>query len=286
MGAKDTSFYQKNTLNINGRIINLDEPAVMGILNVTDNSFFDGGKYVTEKEVLNRAGEIFSEGAMFIDIGACSTRPGSIPVSVEEEMKRLLPAIKLVRKYYPDIIISADTFRSEVAKASIEAGADIINDVSGGEMDEKMFDVVAELSVPYVLMHLKGTPQTMQENPLYDNAVNEVFTYLGNKVMQLQSMGIKDIIIDPGFGFGKSVEHNYSLLKNLNVFNELNCPILVGISRKSMINKVLNIKPENAINGTIAANTIALMNGAKILRVHDVKPAVEAVKIVQTYKKS
>lgn len=277
----------------------MDSPAVMGILNVTPDSFFDGGKYNNEKAILLHAEKMIAEGADIIDIGACSTRPNAKEISEEEELKRLIPAIQLVRKKFADVIISADTFRSKVAEEAVNAGADMINDVGGGvgswELGENlrtpnskprtdMFETIAKLKVPYVLMHIQGTPQTMQANPQYKDVVKEVKEYFSLKVEKLKSLKVEQIIIDVGFGFGKTLEHNYSLLKHLAEFKEFNLPILVGISRKSMINKALGTKPEEALNGTTAANTIALMNGANILRVHDVKEAKEAVKIFNCIK--
>jgi dihydropteroate synthase len=257
----------------------LSTPAVMGILNITPDSFFDGGKYKDEKSILLHTGKMISEGADIIDIGACSTRPNAPDVSEEEELTRLIPAIKFVRKKFPEVIISADTFRSKVAELSVNEGADIINDISGGTMDEKMFEVIGKLKVPYVLMHIQGKPKTMQKNPQYQNVTDEVMSYFKEKIHLALKHGIKQIIIDPGFGFGKTIEHNYQLLKELSSFKEFEFPILAGVSRKAMINKVLGTKPEEALNGTTVANTIALMNGATILRVHDVKEAKEAVKI-------
>lgn len=266
-------------LIVRNKRITLSHPAVMGILNVTPDSFFDGGKYNDEKSILLQTEKMFSEGAALIDIGACSTRPDAAPVSEEEETNRLLPAIRVVRKKFPDAIISADTFRSNVARQAASEGADIINDISGGTMDTNMFDVIGKLKTPYILMHIQGTPQTMQQNPKYKNVVAEAMDYFDSRIRLALSKGIEQIIIDPGFGFGKTVEHNYELLKNLSSFKKFGFPILVGLSRKSMLNKVLGTTPETALNGTTVVNTIALMSGANILRVHDVKEAKEAVKI-------
>lgn len=267
----------------------------MGILNVTPDSFFDGGKYNDEKNILLHAAKMISEGADMIDIGACSTRPDAKDVSEEEELKRLIPAIKLVRKKFTDVIISADTFRSKVAEEAVNEGADMINDISGGgfviasrglrhskpeaKQSHRMFEVVSKLKVPYVLMHIKGTPQTMQKNPRYKNVVEEVKEYFKEKIGILEGWKDGRLILDVGFGFGKTVEHNYTLLKHLAEFKEFGFPVLAGISRKSMINKALGTSSQTALNGTTAANTIALMNGANILRVHDVKEAKEVVKI-------
>lgn len=277
--AKDTFFCEKQTLNCRGRLVFLDEALVMGILNVTPDSFFDGGIYTAEKAILQRVEKMLSEGADIIDIGGYSTRPGAKDVPEEEEMKRLLPAIKLIAEKFPGTIISADTFRSSVARAAVENGASIINDISGGAMDPEMFNTIAMLGVPYIVMHMQGTPETMQKKPVYEDAVKEILLFFAEKTRQLKELGVKDIIIDPGFGFGKNLEHNYRILQHLEDFRMLELPLMVGFSRKSMVNKVIGTKPENALNGTTVLNTIALMKGAKILRVHDVKEAKEAVKI-------
>lgn len=271
-------------LKFRTRNLELRTPSVMGILNITPDSFFDGGKYTNENSILIRIEKMISEGADIIDIGACSTRPNAKEVPEDEELTRLIPVIKLVKRKFPDIIISVDTFRSKVAEYSVQEGADMINDVAGGVQnsefgDNKMFEVVGKLNVPYVLMHTKGTPQTMQKNPHYENVMDEVISYFKEKVRKLESLNVKQIVIDPGFGFGKTTEHNYKLLKHLSKFKEFGFPILAGVSRKAMVNKVLDTKPEDALNGTTAVNTIALMNRANILRVHDVKEAKEAVKI-------
>lgn len=277
--AKDTFFCEKRTLNCNGRLLLLDEPLVMGILNATPDSFYEKSRFSSEKQLLLQVEKMLSEGADIIDAGGYSTRPGAKNISEKEELQRLIPAIKIILKKFPRIIISADTFRSEVAKAAVENGASIINDISGGTSDKKMFETVAKLGVPYILMHIQGTPQTMQNNPQYKNVTKEILFFFAEKTKQLKELGVKDIILDPGFGFGKTLEHNYEILKNLNDFKIFELPILAGFSRKSMINKVLHTKPENALNGTTVLNTMALMKGAKILRVHDVKEAKEAVKI-------
>lgn len=271
-------------LSCGDKQLDLSVPAVMGILNVTPDSFFDGGRYTDEDKLLQHAGDMVTEGASIIDIGAASTRPGSEDIGEAEELRRLLPSIQAVRKIFPDVIISADTYRAAVAEKAIEAGANMINDVSGGTMDNKMFEIAGRLKVPYVLMHIKGTPKDMQIDPQYDDVTGEVKKYFEEKLNRLQQLGVEQVILDPGFGFGKTVEHNYRLLHDLNTFTELGFPVLAGVSRKSMINKVLRTKPENALNGTTAVNTIALLNGAKILRVHDVREAVQAVKIVEFYR--
>jgi dihydropteroate synthase len=283
-GVKDTFFSKKKLLNIKGELISLESPIVMGIVNVTPDSFFDGGKYVDEEAVLERVSQVISEGGLIVDVGGYSSRPGAAEISEEEELKRVIPAIKIIRNNFPNVIISADTFRSNVAYKAIEKGADIINDISVGSIDKRMFDVVAELNVPYIMMHMQGTPQTMQLHPEYKDVTQDIIYYFSEKIDTLYQKGVSDIILDPGFGFGKTVEHNYTLLKNLQAFNMFELPVLVGLSRKSMINKVLNISPKDALNGTTVLNTLALLNGADILRVHDVKQAIEAVKLVEYYK--
>lgn len=267
------------TINVRGRLVSFDEPQVMGILNVTPDSFFATSRCRSEEEIRQRVCMMRREGATMVDIGAYSSRSGAEEVSVEEELRRLLPAVGIVSEEWPDAIISVDTFRAEVARQAVEAGADIINDISGGEMDKDMFRTVAELHVPYILMHMQGTPQDMQKAPHYDNLMCEVFRSLGERVEELHEMGVADVIVDPGFGFGKTMAQNYEMMARLGEFRLLGCPILVGISRKSMIYRLLDATPEESLNGTTALNTIALMNGASILRVHDVKEAVEAVKI-------
>ncbi|MCM2302905.1 MAG: dihydropteroate synthase [Flavobacteriaceae bacterium] len=267
------------TINCNGKLIDLSTPKIMGILNLTPDSFFDGGKYQNEKSIIEKVDKMINEGATFIDVGAYSSRPNAIHISEEEELKRLIPTLKLLFKTFPELLISVDTFRSKVALASVENGACMINDISAGEMDEKMFETVAKLQVPYILMHMKGTPQNMYKNPTYENIILEIMSYFSEKIYQLRKLGLNDLIIDVGFGFGKTLEHNYQLLQNLDYFKHLNIPILTGISRKSMLQKPLNITADEALNATTVANTIALLKGSSILRVHDVKEAVEAVKI-------
>lgn len=267
------------TINVRGRLVSLDEPQVMGILNVTPDSFFATSRCRSEEEIRQRVCMMRREGATMVDIGAYSSRPGAEEVSVEEELRRLLPAVGIVREEWPDTIISVDTFRAEVARQAVEAGADIINDISGGEMDKGMFRAVAELHVPYILMHMQGTPQDMQKAPHYDNLMCEVFRSLGERVEELHEMGVADVIVDPGFGFGKTMAQNYEMMARLGEFRLLGCPILVGISRKSMVYRLLDTTPGESLNGTTALNTIALMNGASILRVHDVREAAEAIKI-------
>ena len=268
------------SINCNGTLIDLTAPKVMGILNCTPDSFFDGGKYNSATAIVNQVEKMLSEGATFIDIGAYSSRPGAKHISEEEELNRILPVIKLLVSEFPAIIISVDTFRSNVAEQCIHQGACIINDISAGDMDLNMFPVIAKLQVPYIMMHMQGTPQNMQQNPTYENVVTDVLYYFSKKIAELHNLGVNDIITDVGFGFGKTVSHNYELLKHLALFKNLEAPMLAGLSRKGMLYKPLGITAESALNATTAANTVALLNGASILRVHDVKEAVETVKIV------
>lgn len=279
MSAKDNFFYTKCSMNCGGRLISFDKALIMGIINLTPDSFYDKSRFLSEKEILKQVEKMLNDGADIIDLGAVSTRPGSEKISEEEELKRLLPALKSIRESFPECIISVDTWRAVVAKKAVAEGANIINDISGGTMDAYMFETIAQLKVPYILMHIQGTPQTMQQNPTYNDVVNEVIDFLAERIQKLRLLGVSDIIVDPGFGFGKTLEHNFTLLKHLEQFAILDCPILVGVSRKSMITKALNIKADESLNGTTVLNTISLMKGAKILRVHDVKEAVEAVKL-------
>jgi len=265
--------------NSNSGIFSTKNAIVMGILNLTTDSFFDGGKYILEKQIIKKCRNMLDEGASIIDIGAQSSRPGSLQVSSEDELKKLLPIIKLLKNNFPSIIISIDTFWAETAHKTILAGADIINDISAGNMDKKMFNVIAKHNIPYIIMHMQGTPQNMQKKPTYNNVVNEVVNYFDEKIKELRALNISNIIIDPGFGFGKSLEHNYQLLNNLNAFKDFNLPLLIGASRKSMIYNLLDTTAEKALNGTSVINTLALQNGANILRVHDVKEAMESIKI-------
>jgi dihydropteroate synthase len=267
------------TLNVKGNLLVLNLPIVMGILNVTPDSFFDGSAANTLEVEQRRLIKMIDEGATIIDIGGQSTRPGAEQVGVEEELQRVLPIIKFASKNFPKSILSIDTFYAEVAEKAINAGASIVNDVSAGKIDPEIISIVAKLRVPYVLMHMKGTPKNMQLNPVYENVVEEVFDFLEENSAVLKEKGIKEVIIDPGFGFGKSLSDNFSLIAQLSRFESLKCPILAGISRKSLITKTLNIKSEEALNGTTALNMALLMNGASILRVHDVKEAVETVKL-------
>lgn len=273
------------TINVKGQLIDLSEPQVMGILNVTPDSFFSGSRKQTETEIRERAAEIFNEGASMIDVGAYSSRPDADDISPEEEMSRLRRGLKIVREMYPEAIVSVDTFRADVARMCVEEyGADIINDISGGNMDSRMFSTVAELGVPYILMHMKGTPQTMQQSPQYDDLMKDILLYFAERVQQLRDLGQKDIIIDPGFGFAKTLDHNYELMQQLDKLGIFELPVLVGISRKSMIYRLLGGTPADALNGTTTLNTIALLKGASILRVHDVKECVEVVNIVKKMK--
>jgi len=279
--SKNTIFSQFYSFNCGGKLIAPELPLVMGILNITPDSFYDGGKYQNEKSILKRVEQMLSEGAGIIDIGAVSTRPGSQSVDKKEEHNRLIPALKAVVKEFPDAIISIDTYRSAVAAAAVSEGAHIINDISAGGFDAKMFDTIAKLNVPYIMMHMQGTPQNMQLNPQYDDVVNDIILFFAKKITQLTRAGAKDIIVDPGFGFGKTVEQNYELLNGLDYFKTIEAPLMVGISRKSMIYKLLETTSEEALNGTSVAHSIALMKGADMLRVHDVKEAVQAIKIIK-----
>ena len=268
------------TLNVNGRLLDLSTPQVMGILNVTPDSFYAGSRMQTEADIAARAWQILDEGASIIDIGAYSSRPGAEHISSDEEMARLRTALEILNRNHPDAVISVDTFRADVAERCVtEYGVAIINDISAGEMDNRMFGTVARLGVPYVMMHMQGTPQTMQKETHYDNLLKDVFVYFARKVQQLRDLGAKDLVLDPGFGFSKTLEHNYELMAYLEEFSIFELPLLVGVSRKSMIYRLLGIHVEEALNGTTVLNTVALMKGADILRVHDVRQAVEAVKI-------
>jgi dihydropteroate synthase len=278
---KNTFFSSKKTLNCGGTLLSLERPLVMGILNLTSDSFYDGGKHKNTNDVLKHVSQMLEEGVDIVDIGAVSTKPGAKEITTDEEKNKLIPILKIIKKDFPNAIISIDTYRSELAKAALDCGAHIINDISAGTFDKDMFKTISEIQVPYIIMHIQGTPLNMQVNPVYKNVVKEVVFYLSEKVEELKRLGVNDIIIDPGFGFGKTVEHNYKLLNNLDYFKVFELPLLVGFSRKSMINIVLNTTPSEALNGTTVLNTIALMKGANILRVHDVKEAVEAVKIIE-----
>lgn len=274
------------TINCKGQLIDLSTPKVMGILNVTPNSFFDGGKYKNESEIRSQVEKMLNDGATFIDIGAYSSKPNADFVSEAEELQRIVPIVNLILEHFPETLISIDTFRSEVAKACIENGAALINDISAGNLDDKMFETIAKYNVPYIMMHMRGTPQTMQTMTNYENIVKEILYYFSEKIAKARSLGINDLILDPGFGFAKTIEQNYEVLQKFDLFSILELPILAGFSRKSMIYKPLNSNAESALNGTTALNTIGLIKGAKILRVHDVKEAMECASLYNlTYKK-
>jgi dihydropteroate synthase len=277
---------QMFSLNSRGRLVSFSEPVVMGIINTTPDSFFEGSRKSGIDAVLLQAERMLLDGAAIIDIGGQSTRPGSTRVPQDEELKRVLPAIEALVKRFPDILISIDTYYSTVAKEGVAAGASIVNDVSAGTIDNALLPTVACLNVPYVLMHMQGTLETMQQSPKYDNIVTDVFDFFSFTLKQLYASGIKDVILDPGFGFGKNATHNFTLLKHLSYFKQFQKPILIGLSRKATVYKTLGISATEALNGTTVLNTISLMNGASILRVHDVKEAVEAIKLVQAYSKS
>lgn len=269
------------TINCNGRLLDLTVPKVMGILNCTPNSFFDGGKYASQNELLKQVEKMLAEGAAIIDIGAYSSQPQADFVSEAQELERLMTTLIMVRKHFPDAILSIDTFRAEVARISIENGADIINDIAAGKLDEKMLPVVGHYKVPYIMMHMQGTPQTMQQFTNYDDILHEMIYYFSERVASAREQGITDIIIDPGFGFSKTIEQNYHILNNLHLLKILELPVLSALSRKSMIYKMLNTAPDMALNGTTVLNTVSLQNGAHLLRVHDVKEAVECIKLTQ-----
>ncbi|MCD4833950.1 MAG: dihydropteroate synthase [Bacteroidales bacterium] len=284
MQPKDTFFSRKLTINCGGELFDLSQPKIMGILNIAPDSFYDGGKYASKEIFLERVNVMINDGCDILDIGAYSSRPGAENITSDEELQRLLPVLEIVRTEFPDIIISVDTFRSEIAKKVVaDFNVNIINDISAGNMDDKMFETIAGLNVPYILMHMQGNPQNMQDNPQYNNVIQELLNYFSEKVEKLKLLGINDLIIDPGFGFGKTVDHNYQILKYLDDLKIFELPILVGLSRKSMINKILDISSEEALNGTAVLNTLALINGANILRVHDVKEAKESIKLTNTF---
>lgn len=274
-------------INVNGSLMDISQPRVMGILNVTPDSFYAGSRMQTEAEIARRIEQITTEGADIIDIGAYSSRPNADNVSPQEEMERLRMGLQILFSAQPDAVVSVDTFRADVARMCVEEyGVAIINDIAAGEMDKDMFRTVADLNVPYIMMHMQGTPQSMQQHPHYDNLLKEVFQYFARKVQQLRDLGVKDIILDPGFGFGKTIDHNYELLAHLEEFRIFELPLLAGVSRKSMIYSLLGTTPQDALNGTTVLDTICLLKGADILRVHDVKEAVETVKIVEAMKRN
>ncbi len=266
-------------INCKGKLIDLSTPKVMGIINLTPDSFYDGGKYQNESDIVSQTERMLLEGATFIDVGAYSSRPGADHISEEEELSRIAPVVDLLIKEFPEILLSVDTFRSRVAKKTVDRGAAIINDISGGNMDSGMFETVAALQVPYIVMHMLGTPQNMQQDPNYKNVTADLITFFAEKITALRKLKVNDVIIDVGFGFGKTIPHNFELLQNLSLFKNLDVPVLAGLSRKSMLYKTLGSTPQEALNATTSANTIALLNGASILRVHDVKEAMEAITI-------
>ena len=273
-------------LNIKGNILDLSSPKIMGVLNVTPDSFYDGGVYSNEKKILLQVEKMISDGADIIDIGGFSSKPGAKTISVKEEEKRVIPIIKLINNTFNKIIISVDTFRGEIAEKSLNEGASIINDISGGNLDKNIYKIANKYRVPYIMMHMKGVPANMQANPKYENINYEIIKDFSYKIDLAEKKGVCDIIIDPGFGFGKSIEHNYQILNNIKLYTVLKKPILVGISRKSMIYKLLKTDPSKALNGTTSLNTIALINGANILRVHDVKEAKEVIKLYSFLKEN
>ncbi|MBD8490360.1 dihydropteroate synthase [Echinicola sp. CAU 1574] len=278
--TEDKLFHSKITLQIKGKLIMLDDPCVMGILNVTPDSFFADSRISDdERQLLSKAEKMVEDGAVIFDLGGYSSRPGAVNVSTGDEIKRVIPAVRSLKKHFPDILLSVDTFRHEVAKESISEGADIVNDISGGELDHNMIPTVGSMDVPFICMHMRGNPETMQSKTEYNNIEKEILSFFNEKLNQCHKAGIKDVIIDPGFGFAKTTSQNYRILKNLSYFKTIKNPILAGVSRKSMIYKTLDISPEEALNGTTALNMAALINGAKILRVHDVKEATQTIKL-------
>jgi len=278
-------LHPKLTLQSKGRLLDLSKPVVMGILNVTPDSFFDGGKYNDESAMLRQAERMLAEGAAIIDVGGMSSRPGAELISDAEELQRVIPAIELLHQHFPETMLSIDTVKSSVVRESVAAGASIVNDISAGRLDAKLYETVAEMGVPYVLMHMQGTPGDMQKNPTYENVSLDVLDFFIREVRKLRVLGVKDIVLDVGFGFGKTVSQNYQLLQNMHVFQILELPLLTGLSRKSMICRPLGIKPADALNGTTALHMVALQQGSRILRVHDVREAVEVIKIWQELEK-
>ncbi|MCK4677968.1 MAG: dihydropteroate synthase [Bacteroidales bacterium] len=284
-GDKGTLFSKNQKLKCGEKLLDLSIPRVIGVLNITPDSFYDGGRFTNIPDGLNHVEKMIADGAAIIDVGAASTRPGAALVPEDVESDRLLPFVKAIRKEFPGIIISIDTYRSKVASKAVDEGADMINDISGGLFDDKMFDVLSQTGAAYILMHIKGTPESMQHNPSYEDVVKEILLFFVSQVKLLRKMGVENIILDPGFGFGKSVGHNYEILQKLDNFVELGLPVAVGVSRKSMINKVLGTIPSEALNGTTVLNTIAILMGAHILRVHDVKEAVETIELCANFMK-
>jgi len=282
---ENSPFELNYSLNCKGTLVDLSTPKVMGILNLTPDSFFDGGRYQEEDRLLKQAEKLLEDGADFLDLGAFSSRPGAKLITESEEAERLIPALKALVKHFPKVLFSIDTYRSSIAKKAVEEGACMINDISGGKFDEQMFATISDLKVPYVMMHIQGKPENMQDKPTYDHVVKELFIYFKSQLDRLHALGVQDVIVDPGFGFGKTLAHNYQILKNMRHFQQLKVPILAGLSRKGMIQKVIQADAQHALNGTTAANVLALLNGANILRVHDAKEAKEAIQIVDYYQK-
>jgi dihydropteroate synthase len=285
-GDKSTIFSTNSCLQCGDKSLNLHTPVVMGIINLTPDSFYEGSRYQIPSEVLKTAEKMIEDGARILDLGAVSTRPGALEVSPDEEAERLIPMVKLIHKYFPQVIISVDTYRASIAHQSVLEGAGIVNDISGGTMDTAMFTTLAKLDAAYILMHIKGTPETMQVDPLYekDDVTGEVYSFFKERLGILKENGFTNIILDPGFGFGKTIRHNYRLIYEFDRLRDFGLPLLAGISRKSMIYKPLDTIPENALNGTTVLNTLCLLKGVQILRVHDVKEAAEAIKIVQLFR--
>jgi dihydropteroate synthase len=284
MSFKDTLFSGKQTINCRGTVIDISRPKIMGILNITPDSFYDGGRYISDESIRDHIGQMVSEGADIIDVGGYSSRPGASRISVEQEKKRIKKALEIIRSEFPGLIVSIDTFRSEIASFAVnEFGVSIINDISSGSLDDNMLSTAGRLKVPYIMMHMQGTPDNMQTSPQYGDITKEVIAYFADRVAKAKQCGITDIIVDPGFGFGKTIDHNFTLLRELKLFEVLECPIAVGISHKSMVYKPLGLAPDDALNGTTVLHTIALLNGAAILRVHDVKEALQTVKLLDLY---
>ncbi len=274
-------------INVSGKLLDLSIPKIMGVINITPDSFYKRSRFMEDDEIVNAAGELLNDGADIIDVGGYSSRPGAADITIEEEKKRVLNALRIIKREFPDVIISIDTFRSEIAREAVKSfGANMINDISGGEADNKMFDVIMELNVPYIMMHMQGMPENMQDNPVYSDVVADILVWFSSRIVRLQAAGVRDIIIDPGFGFGKTAQHNFEILHRLEDFSISGLPLLVGISRKSMIWKTLGVSTEEALNGTTVLNTIALMKGVDILRVHDVKEAVQAVRLMAEINKT
>ena len=287
MSFKDTFFSKIRSLNCGGKLLDLSIPKVMGVLNVTPDSFYDGGKYYSSDKIIDQVNKMIEDGADIIDIGGISTRPGSQSISEEEELKRIIPAIKLVREFHPETIISVDTYRSGIARHVVDDyGVEMINDISGGELDNRMFDTIAALKIPYIIMHMRGNPGNMQTLTDYDDIIKDMISYFANKTEYLIKLGVSDLIVDPGFGFSKTTEQNFHLLNHLDTFQLFELPLMVGLSRKSMVYKTLQTSPDMVLNGTTVLHTIALMKGANLLRVHDVKEAVEAITLCEKLKTS